>query len=230
MFIATWNDTVLARGSDVIEVEARLYFRPDDVRHDYLRKSPDRSVCEWKGGEAEYFDIVIDNAMNRAAAWRYESLGPQAAALAGRFAFWRGVDVSWVGPGPTVRPGRIEPQAPNVARAFGAKSVVWKPSFIPPFQGGTVGDGFEGYLIASLNILVDVMATPPDAERPAAIAAAALRADHVAAWNADHPDEAYGYIAVWGSARPTPASIAALRNHAVVIALDDDRFTAAQHN
>ncbi|MGL4314979.1 MAG: DUF427 domain-containing protein [Sphingomonas sp.] len=223
MFTAIWNGVELAAGTDIVEAETRLYFRASDVRHAYLRAAPDRSVCEWKGGEAHYFDIVVGDAVNRAAAWQYDSLGPHAQALVGRIAFWRGVETGWTGATPAPVVARVIPQTPNVAKALGASDVVWRPSSLPPFADGVAAAGFEGYLIPSLDVLVDVIATPPADERPALIQAVERRADVVAQWNCRHPDRAYGYIAVWGSAHPSAADVAALRARGVVLALGDDQ-------
>lgn len=219
MFTAFWNDVELARGTDVIAVEGRLYFRRDDVLHRHLTPAPDRSICEWKGGEAEYFDIVAGGQVNRAAAWSYPSLGQQARAIEGRIAFWKDVAVGWAGPGPAPVPGRIDAKTPNVAKALGAADVVWQPKLGAILGPDAAGEVFAGYLIASLRVIVDVMATPPEPERPARIAEGMRRAQAVAAWNAAHPDAAHGYIAVWGSATPAAADIESLRCHAVLLAL-----------
>src|SRR5579864_1607254 len=132
MYAACWNGSTLAAGEDVIEVEKRLYFRPEDVCRDLLRAAPERSQCEWKGGEAEYFDVLVGNDINRAAAWSYPRTGASARELEGRFSFWRGVQVGWVGPGPVVPPKSLPAAMPNVARALGATSVIWRPVLPPP--------------------------------------------------------------------------------------------------
>ncbi len=219
MFTAIWNRTELARGDDVIEVEGRLYFQAGDVRHEFLSPAADRSVCEWKGGEAEYFDVVVDGAVNRAAAWRYPRLGDHARPLTGRIAFWKDVAIDWAGAGPAPAPARIEAQTPNVAKALGANDVVWRPALAAALGNPAAMAGFAGYLIPSLRVLVDVLATPPAADRPARIAEAGARAEVIAAWNAAHPGEPYGYIAVWGSATPDAADVAAVRRHEVRLAL-----------
>lgn len=218
MFTASWNGTELARSADVIEVEGRLYFPSADVSHRHLAPAPDRSICEWKGGEADYFDVVVAGQVNRAAAWRYQQLGAHASAIIGRIAFWKDVAVGWTGAGAAPRPARIEARTPNVAKALGATDVVWQPALagVLPLAPGEV---FAGYLIPSLRVIVDVMATPPDPERPARIAEAGMRGEAVTAWNTAHPEATYGYIAVWGSATPDADKIQALRRHGVVLAL-----------
>lgn len=216
MYVAFWNDCTLASGEDVIEVEQRLYFRAEDVCQSLLRAAPERSRCEWKGGEAEYYDVVVGECVNRAAAWCYPRTGPAARELAGRFSFWRGVQVSWVGPGPAS--SRILHAAiPNVARALGAASVIWRPTLPPALSNAY--DDFSGYLIPDLRVLVDVMAKPLEKERDACIQAARAFGLKVLSWNKDRPSDAYGYIAVWGSATPTAEIITALHTRAVVLGL-----------
>jgi uncharacterized protein (DUF427 family) len=218
MYTACWNDCTLASGEDVIEVEQRLYFRAEDVRQDLLRAAPERSQCEWKDGKAEYYDVVVGECVNRAAAWCYPRTGSAAMELAGRFSFWRGVEVSWAGPGPAPPRKILQAAIPNVARALGAASVIWRPTLPPALSNADV-QSFSGYLIPDLRVLVDVMATPSDKERCAYIQAARALGHKVLSWNKDHPSEAYGYIAVWGSATPSAEVITALRARAVVLEL-----------
>ncbi len=217
-FTAVWNGSELARGEDVIEVEGRLYFRAEDVRQEHLRSAPDRSVCEWKGGEAEFFDIVVSGGINRAAAWRYPQLGENARPLLGRMAFWKNVSVSWTGPGAAPPLPVLKAQTPNVARALGATDVLWRPS-LPALTQEPFADGFSGYLIPSLRVLVDVLATPPEDWRLARMAEARIRGEAVTAWNLAHPEAQYGFIAVWGSATPSPGVIERVRNGAVLLDL-----------
>jgi len=219
MYTACWNDCILASGEDVIEVEQRLYFRAEDVRQDLLRIAPERSQCEWKGGEAEYYDVLVGERVNRAAAWSYPRTGSAALELAGRFSFWRGIQVKRVGPGSAPSPKILQAVTPNVARALGAASVIWRPILPSALSGADLLQGFSGYLIPDLRVLVDVMATPADNERGARIAAARALGLRVLSWNRHHLSEAYGYIAVWGSATPNAEVISALHARAVVVAL-----------
>ncbi len=217
MYVACWNDRTLASGEDVIEVEQRLYFRAEDVCQDLLRAAPERSQCEWKGGEAEYYDVVVGECVNRAAAWCYPRTGSAALELAGRFSFWREVQVSWVGPGPAPSRKILQAATPNVAKALGAANVIWRPT-LPP-QLSNADESFSGYLIPDLRVLVDVMATPSDEERDACIQVARAFGLKVLSWNKDNPSEAYGYVAIWGSATPSVEAITALHARGVVLEL-----------
>jgi uncharacterized protein (DUF427 family) len=80
-------------GDDAVElVEGNIYFPPDAVDKTYLRDSQTHTVCGWKG-TASYYDVVIDGAVNKDAAWYYPITKPEAEHIAGYVAFWRGVQV-----------------------------------------------------------------------------------------------------------------------------------------
>ncbi|HET6807375.1 MAG TPA: DUF427 domain-containing protein [Frateuria sp.] len=89
---AIWHDAVLADSDDTVVVEGNHYFPPGSLRMEHFRASDHHSTCPWKG-EASYFDVVVGDAVNPAAAWYYPDPKPAAAEIAGRVAFWRGVDV-----------------------------------------------------------------------------------------------------------------------------------------
>ena len=48
--------------------------------------------CPWKG-EAGYYDIVVDEAVNHDAAWYYPEPKAAAEQIKDYVAFWRGVRV-----------------------------------------------------------------------------------------------------------------------------------------
>lgn len=221
MFVATWSGVEIARATSVIEVEGRRYFRPEDVRLDLLLAAPDHSICEWKGGEATYFDIVTGGAVNRAAAWSYPELGEIAHLIEGRFAFWRGVTVEWQGSSDAPPVLVVEARTPNVAKALGANDIVWQPD-LPAAIVGSDQEPFAGYLIHSLRLLVNVVATPPEAELAVRIADARALAERVVAWNETKCHVPYGFIAVWGSATPAAETVSRLRRGAVILDLSEE--------
>jgi uncharacterized protein (DUF427 family) len=64
------------------------YVAPEQVVGGLLRPSDARpSFCEWKG-RAEYFDLVVDGAVVRAAAWSYADPVAAFAPIRGAFAFY----------------------------------------------------------------------------------------------------------------------------------------------
>jgi pyruvate/2-oxoglutarate dehydrogenase complex dihydrolipoamide dehydrogenase (E3) component len=81
---ATEDDGVLAAaGVEVIHGSAR-FCAPGLVAVD---------GTTWKG-VASYYDVVVDGAVNRDAAWHYPQPSDRAAPLVGgRIAFWRGVRI-----------------------------------------------------------------------------------------------------------------------------------------
>jgi len=90
---ASWNGTVIAAADDTIVVNGRHYFPADAVNPAYLVASATTSKCLWKG-VANYYSLVVDGKTNPDAAWYYPAPKPRAARIAGRIAFWRGVDIS----------------------------------------------------------------------------------------------------------------------------------------
>ena len=89
---ATWNQTVLAESDRCVVVEGNQYFPPDAVNRSYLRDSATHTVCSWKG-TASYYDVVVDGAVNKDAAWYYPAPKDAAKQIANYIAFWRGVTV-----------------------------------------------------------------------------------------------------------------------------------------
>jgi uncharacterized protein (DUF427 family) len=89
---ANWNGTVIAESDDIVTVEGNAYFPRTAVRDDVLRPSDTHTFCPWKG-TASYYSLEVDGKTNRDAAWYYPEPKEAAAEIAGRVAFWRGVEV-----------------------------------------------------------------------------------------------------------------------------------------
>ncbi|WP_309630414.1 DUF427 domain-containing protein [Brevundimonas sp.] len=92
MTTATWNGVVIARSDDTVVVEGNHYFPRDAVDPAVLTASTTTSVCPWKG-TASYCSLVVDGKENRDAVWYYPEPRSAAAEIAGRLAFWKGVEV-----------------------------------------------------------------------------------------------------------------------------------------
>ena len=90
---ARWNGTVIARSDNIETVEGNAYFPADALLAEHIRPSSHTSVCGWKG-TAHYYDVVVNGEVNANAAWFYPDPKPQAEAIRGRVAFWKGVQVS----------------------------------------------------------------------------------------------------------------------------------------
>jgi uncharacterized protein (DUF427 family) len=89
---ALWKDKVIAQSDDTVVVEGNHYFPPDAVVREHLRNSATRTHCAWKG-VANYYDVVVGDAVNRDAAWYYPATSAEAKSIEGRIAFWKGVRI-----------------------------------------------------------------------------------------------------------------------------------------
>ena len=93
MMKATWNNQILAESDSTIIIEGNHYFPPDSVMMEFFVESSTTTVCPWKG-DASYYDIVVDERVNKDAAWYYPEPKEEASEIKGYVAFWRGVDIS----------------------------------------------------------------------------------------------------------------------------------------
>ena len=90
---ARWNGELIASSDDIVKLEGNAYFPADSLVAAHVRPSTHTSVCSWKG-TAQYYDLVVGEAVNANAAWYYPEPKAEAAAIRGRVAFWKGVKVS----------------------------------------------------------------------------------------------------------------------------------------
>ena len=90
---ASWKGAVLAESTDTVVVEGNHYFPVESIDRAYLRASDTHTHCPWKG-EASYYDVVVDGEINKDAAWYYPEPKEAAAAIRGRVAFWKGIEVA----------------------------------------------------------------------------------------------------------------------------------------
>ncbi len=90
---AIWKNTIIAESDATIVVEDNHYFPPASVHNEFLRPSNHHTYCIWKG-RASYYDVVVDDAVNKDAAWYYPEAKPEADNIKGYVAFWHGVEIS----------------------------------------------------------------------------------------------------------------------------------------
>lgn len=90
---AIWNDQVIAESDDTVVVEGNHYFPRETVNDEYLTQSDHTSVCGWKG-TANYYSLQVDGQTNENAVWYYADPKDAAKEIAGRVAFWKGVNVA----------------------------------------------------------------------------------------------------------------------------------------
>lgn len=89
---AIWNDAVLAESDDTVIVEGNHYFPLESLNRLLFRPSDTHTTCPWKG-IAHYYHVVVDGEKNEDAAWYYPEPKAAAGNIAGRVAFWKGVQV-----------------------------------------------------------------------------------------------------------------------------------------
>jgi uncharacterized protein (DUF427 family) len=89
---AVWNGVVIAESPDTVVVEGNHYFPADSVRREFLLPSNTKTMCSWKG-QASYFTLFVAGDANPDAVWTYPEPRSAAAEIAGRLAFWKGVQV-----------------------------------------------------------------------------------------------------------------------------------------
>ncbi len=89
---AVWNGAVLADSDDTLFFDNNHYFPPEALHREYFRDSGHHTECGWKG-TASYYTVVVNGQTNENAAWYYPTPKPAAKAIAGRVAFWKGVQV-----------------------------------------------------------------------------------------------------------------------------------------
>lgn len=90
---AIWNGAVLAESDATVVVDGNHYFPADSLRREHFRETSQTTVCGWKG-TANYYDLIVGDAVNDGAAWYYASPKDAAKEIAGHVAFWKGVEVT----------------------------------------------------------------------------------------------------------------------------------------
>jgi uncharacterized protein (DUF427 family) len=89
---AIWNKTLIAESNETVKLEGNCYFPRDSVMTQFLRESSTHTICPWKG-KANYYDIVVDDSINRDAAWYYPEPKQEALNIKNYIAFWHGVEI-----------------------------------------------------------------------------------------------------------------------------------------
>ena len=95
MYRAIWNGEVLAESDRTIVVEGNHYFPPDSISRKFFRESNSHTTCPWKG-LASYYDVQVNGAVNKDAAWYYPAPKEAARQIKDYVAFWHGVKVQKV--------------------------------------------------------------------------------------------------------------------------------------
>ena len=89
---AVWSGKVIAESDHTIEIEGNHYFPPESIQMKFLKENDYHTTCPWKG-KAGYYNVVVDDEVNRNAAWYYTEPKKAASEIKGYVAFWNGVKV-----------------------------------------------------------------------------------------------------------------------------------------
>ncbi|MBC7419887.1 MAG: DUF427 domain-containing protein [Bdellovibrio sp.] len=87
---AIWNGEVIAESNDTIVVEGNHYFPEQSLNKKYFSPSQTHTTCGWKG-VASYYNLKVNGAENKDAAWFYPDPKDAAKNIKGHVAFWKGV-------------------------------------------------------------------------------------------------------------------------------------------
>lgn len=90
---ATWNGEVIAESSETVVVEGNHYFPESSLNRALVEASTHQTSCPWKG-TAHYYSLRVNGETNANAVWYYPTPKAGAEQVAGRVAFWKGVQVS----------------------------------------------------------------------------------------------------------------------------------------
>ena len=89
---AIYKGVVIAESGDTVVVEGNHYFPPEALKKEHFEPSGHHTVCGWKG-TASYYHVTVNGQRNENAAWYYPTPKEAAKQIAGRVAFWKGVEV-----------------------------------------------------------------------------------------------------------------------------------------
>jgi len=89
---AVWNGQVIAESDKTVVVEGNHYFPVESIRQEFFVESNESSSCPWKG-VASYYDVAVDGAESKGAAWYYADPSRAAKKIKNHVAFWRGVKI-----------------------------------------------------------------------------------------------------------------------------------------
>lgn len=90
---ATLNGHVVAASDDVVECKGYQYFPRAAVRLEWLEKAAKTESDHACPHGVQFYDVVIDGARHRRAAWSYEAPLPAMKQVADRFGFWEDVKI-----------------------------------------------------------------------------------------------------------------------------------------
>ncbi len=87
---AIWKNVVIAESKETVVVEGNHYFPEASLVKKYFTPSATHTTCGWKG-VASYYNVEVDGATNKDAAWFYADPKSAASEIKNHVAFWKGV-------------------------------------------------------------------------------------------------------------------------------------------
>ena len=84
---------IVAESDDIVEAGGYQYFPRQAVRMEWLEKTAKTESDRACPHGVQFYDVVIDGARHRRAAWSYEAPLPAMKQVADRFGFWEDVEV-----------------------------------------------------------------------------------------------------------------------------------------
>lgn len=87
-----WKNKIIAESDQTDFLENNYYFPKESVHFEYLKKSGNTYTCPWKG-VCDFYDVMVDGEINHDAAWIYSQPKEAAFQIAGKVAFWKGVQI-----------------------------------------------------------------------------------------------------------------------------------------
>jgi uncharacterized protein (DUF427 family) len=90
---ATVDGRVIAASDDVVACDGYHYFPAAAVHRELLVKAPrtdDDRACPHG---VQFYDVVVEGRRHDRAAWCYEAPQPAMRHVAGRFGFWKDIEV-----------------------------------------------------------------------------------------------------------------------------------------
>lgn len=90
---AVYKGEIIAESNDTVVIEGNHYFPPGSLKKDFFKESSTHSICPWKG-QASYYTVEVNGAVNKDAAWFYPDPSERAKGISDYVAFWKGVEIS----------------------------------------------------------------------------------------------------------------------------------------
>jgi uncharacterized protein (DUF427 family) len=89
---AIWQGEVIAESKKIKKIEGYIFFPPDSVKKEFLKKSYTRHINS-QFGMANFYNIRVGDNINWNGAWYYPKVKDKAQNIAGYIAFSPGIAI-----------------------------------------------------------------------------------------------------------------------------------------